>query len=253
MHLTSTGASMSSLFADDKLPTKPPRVSRVSSRRQYRCQLWEKHCRPQVFATDLAEPAQPILAEVSIADLRDHSKDLTHILTACRDVRAAEYERRYTSRQPFQLQTDAVRLVDYIKSLTLLGEALWEDALAARGLRSCVKGIHKVVSGSGVHQKTRWRVRPWCPNTQRHVTGLDDCYRDTRGEAKERLIGWWKEERNIDISYKPPVWLVDALYEAHRELSRLAEAVGGIGFDVEPDWSDDEPPEPKKKKRKSVV
>jgi hypothetical protein len=180
-----------------------------------------------VYATDFCDPVEPLTAEVPVAVLRDPGADLTPYVTA---HRAEVYRQRHARRQPLRVEADAVRLVDYIRHLTRLGEMLWEDALAERGLRGCVKGIHKADNG-------RWRVRPWCPNTQRHVS-IVDGYRNTRGEAKARLVEWWKVERNLDISYDPPQWLVDAIYTAHADLAKLPEAAG-LKWDLEPDWEDD--------------
>lgn len=194
----------------------PPRRRRTTrpkktSRSQYRRSAWED------FAT----------ATLYVSDLFDN--DVAPEEKAKRvEILAA----RYNARTPLRRIGDYTpSSLDWVNFLQELGEKMWEESCAERGLRHAVHGIH--LTGG------RPRIRPWDPNTQRHAS-VKDGYANSLGEAKAKLIAWWKK-RGLDISFTPPAWFVECLGDAQRLQAKLSEDAGGMAWDVKKDDADDAP------------
>lgn len=192
------------LLFDCEFKTKKARKSkRKTGRSQHRRQAWEDYCSVSLFVGDLFNSGP---------------------LPKGRKKRVATLQARYAARTPIFRDNDSYATqVDYLKNLTRLGQDMWNECMAQRGLREVTAGIHAADNG-------RWRVRPWNPNTQRHVS-MRDGYADTHGEAVEKLIAYWKG-RGIDIRYKPPEWFVECLGIAIHLQADASEAAGGL------DWAE---------------
>lgn len=202
---------MQSLFdlgiAEKKRPAKRP----PTGRKQYRRRASEDYHRPQVYAFSL---------------IVDDS------LPSEREARIAAMAARWQAGVPL-IPANEMTLIDFVAALESLGMSMWEESLAKRGLRECLSGIHRTDNG-------RYRIRPgWDSERQRHGSVVNG-YADTLGEAKSKLIAWWKSHRNIDITYTPPPWFIELVGDAERLQSEQSGDADGLTLGVLPDDDEDD-------------
>lgn len=202
------------LLGDGWGSRKPSRRARPkkTGRTQYRRSAWEDYATATLYVEELFSD-DPAPEE--------------------REKRVEILAQRYGARTPLSRAADYTpSSVDWVAFLQELGEKMWEESCAARGLRHAVHGIH--AAGN------LCRIRPWNPDTQRHAS-VKDGYAATPGEAKAKLIAWWRK-RGLDISFDPPPWFKECLALAQRLQAHQSEAAGGKAWDVKPEADDDTPP-----------
>lgn len=182
----------------EKKKPRPPKPS--PSRSQYRRRAWEDYVSTSLFVSELFE-TKP---------------------SKSRKARIEALAARHAARTPLHRPDDPTAPhIDWVSLLTRLGHDMWEETLAKRGLRETAAGIHKADNG-------RFRVRPWDPNRQRHVS-MKNGYADTYGEAVDKLVAYWKR-RGVDISHTPPDWFKECLGIAMHLQGEASEAAGGLAW-----------------------
>ena len=265
------------LYPDDLPPARPPRTAkRPKGRSQYRRRLWEDHVRPQIFATDLVAPAIPLdegrhrppiplpdepqvlatdliaphepmpgTVAVSVRDGKSlaevlSDEELEKITTAMRADRVAEYARRYALNLCLYHPDDYLAQPDYPDSITQLGRAFREEALAEEGLRFLAKGVYPV-RDPAIDPTTPWRAQPWLPaqpaspnrpaKPGRHVNivgrskdGGRSTHIVSEAEAWLALAKHYEIEEGIEVDVNPPK---DSCMAALFDLLKEASAAAG--------------------------